>query len=117
MFGLSPKKLIIFLFLAVGLFVAVQYGRAFFTRFQFNDAIRQSVKYASSSRKGPDDVRREVLNKAEELGIDIGPRDVHITKRGPAFQLEVEYEWPVNLQVYRQILTFKISEDGEMFGQ
>ena len=117
MFGLSAKKLIFLLILVAATFVGIQYGMAFFTRFQFDDAVRQSVKYAASSRKGPEDVRREVLAKAEELGIDITARDIHITKRGPAFELTVEYEWPVNLRVYNQVLTFSISESGEMFGQ
>jgi hypothetical protein len=117
MFGLNPKKIVFLLLVGVGVFVGVQYGRAYFTKFQFDDAVRQSVKYAATGRKGPEDVRREVLSKAEELGLDIGKKDIHITKRGPAFQLDIEYEWPVNLQVYQHTLTFTISENGEMFGQ
>lgn len=117
MFGLNLKKLVSILLVAVGIFAAIQYGRALLTKYQFEDEVRQSVKYASTSRKGPDTVRREVLSKAEEFGIDIGPRDIRITKRGPAFTLELEYEWPVNLRVYEHVLTFEISENGEMFGQ
>ena len=117
MFGLSPKKLFFLLLFTVGAFVGIQYARAFLTKYEFNDAVRQSVKYAAASRKGPDTVRREVVEKAQALGIDVGPKDVHIVKRGPAFTLELEYEWPVNLRVYEHVLTFNISENGEMFGQ
>jgi hypothetical protein len=116
MFGISPKKLFTIVFLIAGVFVAVQYGDAYLTRYQFADSVRQSVKYAASTRKGPEDVRREVVEKAQELGIDIGPRDIQITKRGPAFTLAFEYTWTVNLRVTQHVLTFNISEQGEMFG-
>ena len=117
MFGLSPKKLLILLLLLVVAFVGIQYGRAFLVRYEFDDSVRQSVKYAASTRKDPETVRREVLGKAQELGVDIGRNDVHITKRGPAFNLSIEYDWPVDLKVYQHVLTFEISEDGETFGQ
>ena len=116
MFGISPKKLFMFLVFVALVFVAVQYGDAYLTRYQFGDSVRQTVKYAASERKGTDDIRREVIEKAEELGIDIGPKDIHITKRGPAFTLELTYTWTVNLRVHQHVLTFPISENGEMFG-
>src|SRR3954463_3237567 len=105
MFGLNPKKIVFLILLAIGVFAGVQYARAFFTKYQFDDAVRQSVKYAASNRKTSEDVRREVVDKADELGIDIGPRDVHITKRGPAFELELEYPWTVDLKVYKHTMT------------
>jgi hypothetical protein len=117
MLGLSPKKLFTLALLAAGVFAGVQYGRVFLTKYQFNDAVRQSVKYAASTRKNSDKVRLEVLQKAEELGIAIGPKDVQIIKRGPAFTLDVSYQMPVNLRVYEHVLTFEVSESGEMFGQ
>jgi hypothetical protein len=116
MFGISPKKLLMLLLLVAGIFVAVQYGNAYLTKYQFDDAVRQTVKYAGSTRKGTEDVRREVVEKADELGLDIGPKDIHITKRGPAFTLELTYTTTVNLRVYQHVLTFDISEQGEMFG-
>ena len=117
MFGISAKKWLMFLLLALGGFVGFQYGRAFLIKYEFVDSVRQTVKYAATSRKDPDTVRREVVEKAQQLGIDIGPRDVKISKRGPAFNLSLEYDWPVDLKVYQHVLNFDVSEDGEMFGQ
>lgn len=116
MFGLSPKKLFMLALLAAGVFVGVQYARVFMTRYQFGDAVRQSVKYAASTRKTPDIVRREILEKAEELGIEIGPKDVQILKRGPAFNVDITYQMPVDLKAHVHVLTFEVSESGEMFG-
>ena len=117
MFGISGKKWLMLLVLAIMAFVGVQYARAFLTKYQFDDSVRQTVKYAATNRKNTDDVRREVVSKAEELGIDIGPKDIHISKRGPAFNLSLEYDTVVDLKVYQHVLTFNVSEDGEMFGQ
>ncbi len=116
MFGISLKKLVTLLLFIAVIFVAVQYSGAYLTRYQFADAVRQSVKYAASTRKGTEDVRREVVDKAQELGIDIGPKDIYITKRGPSFTLEFQYTAIVDLRVYQHPLTFDISEQGEMFG-
>ncbi len=117
MFGLTLKKVLWFLILIALVFAGVQYGNAYLTKYQFEDGVRQAVKYAASTRKGPQDVRRDVLDKAEELGIEIDPADIRITKRGPSFTLELDYPWVVNLKVYQQVLMFRISETGEMFGQ
>ena len=116
MFGISPKKLFSFLILIALVFVAVQYGSVYLTQYQFRDGVRQSVKYAGTSRKGAEDIRREVVEKAADLGIEIDPKDVHITRRGPAFTLELQYSTVVNLRVHQHVLTFDISESGEMFG-
>jgi hypothetical protein len=116
MFGISPKKLFWLVILIVLIFVGVQYGSAYLTKYQFDDAVRQTVKYAASSRKGLEAIRGEVVEKGAELGIEIDPKDVHITKRGPAFTLELQYSTVVNLRVKQHVLTFDISESGEMFG-
>jgi hypothetical protein len=117
MFGLRPKKLFMLALLVGGVFVCFQYAQVFLTKYQFGDAVRQSVKYAASTRKSSDKIRREVVEKAEELGIAIGPKDIQIIKRGPAFTLELAYQMPVNLRVYEHVLTFEVSESGETFGQ
>jgi len=117
MFGLNLRKLFYLFLLVAVVFVGIQYGRAYLTRYQFDDAVRQSVKYAAASRKGPEAIRREVLETAEELGIDIGPKDIHITERGPALTLELEYDWTVDLKVYQHVLTFPVSENGEVFAK
>jgi hypothetical protein len=116
MFGISPKKLLMFVVFIALLFVGFQYGDVYLTKYQFGDAVRQSVKYAATSRKNTEDVRREVVEKADELGLEIGPKDIHIVKRGPAFTLELEYTATVNLRVTQHVLTFHISEEGETFG-
>jgi len=116
MFGISAKKLFWLVVFIALVFVGVQYGDAYLTKYMFTDEVRQSVKYAGTSRKGVDDIRREVVDKAMEFGIELDPKEVQITKRGPAFTLEIQYTTVVNLRVYQDVLTFNISENGEIFG-
>jgi hypothetical protein len=115
MFGLSGRQIFILLVLIAFLFAATQYGPAYFAAFQFNDFIRQEVKFAVTNRKTPDRLRLDIAQKASDLGIPVKPRDIHITRRGPSFTVELEYHFPINMRVYRHELVFHASESGEIF--
>jgi|SRR5579883_2617727 len=115
MFGLNGRQLFILLVFIAVLAAGTQYVPGYFAAFQFNDYVRQEVKYAVSARKTPESVRDDVLSKASELGIPLTKSDVHITRRGPAFSMQIEYHWPINLKVYKHELTFHVDESGEVF--
>ena len=117
MFGLSPKKLSFIVVILIVLFLARQYVPPFFSRFQFGDAVRQTVKYAASSRKDTQAIRREILEEAESAGVPITDKDVLITKRGPYLTVDIDYTWPIDLRVYQHVINFHVSESGEVFGQ
>jgi len=115
MFGLICRQIFILLVLVAVLFARSQYVPAYFAAFQFNDYIRQEVKYSVTNRKTPEMLRTNIVQKANEFGIRVQPRDIHITRRGPAFMLELEYHWPINMRLYRHELIFHTSESGEAF--
>jgi hypothetical protein len=115
MFGLSGRQIFILLIVVGVLFGGSQYVPAYFAAFQFNDYVRQEVKYAAASRKTADTLRANILQKADELGIPLKKDNIRITRRGPSFTLEVEYHWPVNMRIYQHELVFHASESGEMF--
>ena len=54
MYGLSGRQIFILLVLVAILFAGSQYVPAYFAAFQFNDYIRQEVKYAVTNRKTPE---------------------------------------------------------------
>ena len=115
MFGLSGRQIFILLLLAAAIYSAMQYFPPYYASFQFNDYIRQEVKYAITARRTPTTVRDRIVTKAEELGIDVAASDVKITRRGPSFQLELEYSFPIDLLVYKHDLVFYSNESGEVF--
>ena len=116
MFGLNGRQMFFLLAFIALLFAATQYGPAYFAAFQFNDFIRQEVKFAAPTRKTIDRVRADILQSAMEFGIALDKRDIRITTRGPAFTVEFDYRLPIDLRVYKHDLVFHVSESGEIFG-
>lgn len=114
MFGLNGRRLIILLLLGAVVFTAVQYVPPYMAAFELNDFIRQEMKYAGTSRKTIQNVRDDIVEKAKELDVQINPRDIRITRRGPAYMLDLEYRLPVNMRIYHHVLTFHTSESGEL---
>jgi len=115
MFGLNGRQIFILLVLILTLGACTQYLPGYFAALQFSDYARQEVKYAASARKTPEAVRDEIVEKATELGIPLSKKEVHITRRGPAFNVFIEYHWPINLRVYSYEMTFHVDESGEVF--
>jgi hypothetical protein len=60
-------------------------------------------------------VRRAMVAKAEELGLSMVPRDIRITRKSPIYIVEVDYVWPIDMWIYRHVLRFHFSEQGEFF--
>jgi hypothetical protein len=115
MFGLTPRRVFFIAFFVAAIFLAKQYVPPFFSRFQFGDSVRQTVKYAAAARKTSDTVRREIAAAAEEYEIPITAEDIKIVKRGPSFSVDIDYTWPINLRVHQHDLKFHVSESGEIF--
>jgi hypothetical protein len=117
MFGLTPKRIAAIAFVLAVIYLAREYVPPYYARFQFGDAVRQTVKYAAASRKDTEAVRREILSSAEEAGVPITAADIKITKRGPSFNVDINYSWPIDLKFKKYELPFHVSESGEIFGQ
>ena len=115
MFGLSARQILLLVLLVFVLFAGAQYVPVYYKALWFNDFIRGETKYAASSRKSTEQLRNVISERAKDMKIPIGPKDIHITRRGPAFQLEIDYSFPVNLRVYKHTLSFHVSEAGEIF--
>jgi hypothetical protein len=117
MLGLNPKRLIYIAILVVIFLLARQYAPPLFSRFQYGDDVRQTVKYAAAQHQGPDDVMKELLRLAEEDGVPVGPENITITRRGFSFTVDIDYTWPIDLRFHQHELKFHISETGEHFGK
>jgi hypothetical protein len=115
MLGLTPRRLVFIGFIVAVIFLARQYAPPLFARFQFGDDVRQTVKYAAAQHQSPDAVLAEVLRLAEEDGVEIGPENIKITRRGYSFTVDIEYTVPIDLRFRKHDLKFHISESGEVF--
>ena len=115
MFGLLPRGTAYLLVVAVIVFLAVQYVPLYFNAFQFNDAVRQEVKFAGSARRTIDSVREAVLLRAREYSVPVTEDDIKVTREGPFFVVDINYSVRVNLRVYQHEVHFSSSFSGETF--
>lgn len=115
MFGLDRRQQFILLIFLGVIFAATRYGPTYFAAYQFNDFIRQEVKFAVTARRTANDWRTDFAKKALELNIPIAARDIKITRRGPALIVDIEYRVPIDLKVYQHELAFHSNETGEVF--
>ena len=115
MFGLNRRQLLSLLVLIALLFAATQYIPPYFYALQFNDFIRQEVKFAVTARKTTDEVRTNIIRKAQEFNIALTERDIKVTRRGPSFTVDLEYRFPINMRAYQHELVFRANESGEIF--
>jgi hypothetical protein len=115
MFGLTPRRVFFVAFLVAVIFLAKEYVPPLFSRLQFGDSVRQTVKYAAAKQKDVEAVRQEIVSMAEEYEIPIKAKDVKFTKRGLLFSVDIEYAWPINLRFHKYDMKFHVSETGEIF--
>ena len=115
MFGLNTRQLFFLLLLVIAGSAAAVLVPVYYHAYQFADFVHQEVKYAVSARKSTEKVREEIVQQAKEEEIPIGPKDIHITRRGPAFTVEIDYLIPVDFRVYQRQLKFHVTESGEIF--
>lgn len=113
MFGLTPRRVFFVAIVVAAIFLGKQYAPPLFSRFQFGDSVRQTVKYAAASQKDLETVRREIMSAASEYDIPIDAQDVKITRRGPVFSVDIDYSWPIDLRFKKYDMQFHISETGE----
>jgi len=115
MFGLKTRHLFMLLVLAAVVLAASRLVPVYFQRFQFADFVNQEVKFAVSKRKTAQKVRTEILEEAKAMGVPVGTQDIHITRRGPTFTVEIDYDFPVDLWVTEYKWPSHVKVSGEMF--
>ena len=115
MFGLKSRQVFFILFFAVSAYVATQFITAYYHSFQFSDFVYQEVRFASSKRKSTEKIRVSIVEEAMTAGIPVKARDIHITKRGPTFTVEIDYSLVVDMRVYQYVWPFHIVTSGPLF--
>jgi|SRR5712671_7657356 len=115
MFGLKSRQLFFILLTAAIVYVASQFIAVYYASFQFQDFVYQEVKFASSKRKSTEKIRASIADEAKTSDIPVSPRDIHITKRGPSFSLEINYSLTVDLHFYRYVWPQHVVTAGPLF--
>jgi len=115
MFGLKSRQLFFIVFFAAVVYVASQFIVVYYHAFQFSDFVIQEVKFAASKRKPTEKIRDSISDEARSSNIPVRPRDIHITKRGPTFSVEINYSLTVDLHFYQYVWPQHVLTAGPLF--
>ena len=83
--------------------VAVYFGMklvpVYAASYQFDDTVREQVVFAGARRRKLSDqeVKRNLVQRAQELGLPIQERNIRITRRSSTIRIQVAYKVPVDM--------------------
>ncbi len=86
--------------------------------FQLDDTVREQVVYAGARRRrmGDDEILRNIMERAEELGLPINRRNIAIVRPRGSIRIRVVYTVPIELLFdYTYAWRFEIDHDGPSF--
>lgn len=86
--------------------------------FQLDDTVREQVLYAGARRRqlGDQEILRNIMERAEELGLPVGLRNIAITRRRGSVRIRVVYTVSIELLFdYTYAWPFEIDHDGPSF--
>lgn len=69
--------------------------------------INQLAEDPGIAQKPPEMIRANIVDKAASLGLPVHTDDVHVTKSGDAFRIDVMYIVHVDLPIYTVDLHFR----------
>lgn len=85
--------------------------------YQFDDEVREQIVLAGSRRRrvGDEEIRRTLLERAGDLGLDVTARDVKIRRSANTIRIEVQYSVPVEFPYYAFSWDFTSRHEGPVF--
>lgn len=114
----SIGGLLAILVLIAGVYFGMKFIPIRASAYQFDDTVREQVVYAGARRRnmGDDEVMRNLMERADELGLPIAQRNVRITRRSKTIRIQVAYRVPVELPFdYTYQWTFISDHEGPSF--
>jgi hypothetical protein len=113
--GGSKLKLIMTLaILAAMVFGAIKVVPVYFANYQLQDAIESESRFALTGypKRSPDDIRDDVMKKAQDLGIPLQPDNVQVTVGNGTVDIAANYSVSIDLGVTTWIPQFHPHADN-----
>ena len=115
MLGITPKRLLILVFMGCLMYVALQYIPVFFYALEFDDFVRDEVKYAPlRETDDKEHITRHILDEGGYYRMILDRKDINVTKtrdlsRGINFlTADVDYRMPVDLYYFTHEVRFHL---------
>jgi hypothetical protein len=112
--GSKLNLLITLIVLGAMVFAAAKIVPVYFANYQFQDSIETESKFALTGypKKSPDDVRNDVWNKAQELGIPADKDAIRVAMDNNNVDIGLDYTVPIDLSFYQFTLQFHPHADN-----
>src|SRR5438128_2612 len=89
-------------------YVAFKLMPVYFNEYQFEDSLEQIARYSAfQQNKTEQDIRDEVMKKAREFDIPVGPEQIVIVRNGNQLTISTQYNMHIDLPMKPLDLTFK----------
>jgi len=105
-------RLITWLVVGAGFFAGAKYAQVYFYASEFDDFVKDEVKFAPTRESTDSDhLTEHILDAAGQYGVDLDARDIKIRKTHTSEDIEtltvdVNYSAELDLQVYKPALHF-----------
>lgn len=100
------KALLSIAFLLIVVFVGIKTIPVYVNSYELDDYIQQQTPFWLTQRSTPDAIQKNILTKAQELGLPVTAENVKVVAPGGRVDVSLDYIVPVDLKVYTLNLHF-----------
>jgi len=106
------KAILSLAFLAAVIYAGIKIIPVYVNDYELNDYIQTQTPFWLTQRASADAVRKNVLAKAQDLGLALGAEDVTVVATANKVSVTLDYHVPVDLKVYTLQLHFTHSSEN-----
>jgi hypothetical protein len=95
-------------------FTAFKIVPVYVDKYQMQDAIETESRFALASypKKNADDIRNDVLKKAQDVGVPVKSEDIQVTVTNLGVDISLDYSVPIDLAVTQWAPQFHLHADN-----
>jgi hypothetical protein len=106
---ITLKAILSLAFLAAVIFAGFKTIPVYVNDYQLHDYVQNQTPFWLTQRAAAEAIRRNVVAKAQELGLPLAPEDVTVNANANKVDVSLDYRVPVDLKVYTLQLHFTYS--------
>jgi len=105
--GSARMKTLIWLFILIVFgYVCWKVVPVQFANYKFQDTVLTTARLAAVNRQSDDDLKKTILQAAQDDGLPVTAEDIQIIHNGYNVQISVDYSVTVDLRVYQWTFHF-----------
>ena len=102
----TPRQWLAVALLAVFLYITASLAPYLISNLRLGRYVEELTQSPSTSSRSPEEVRAQVVERARQLGLPVGAKDVQVELTPTSARISVRYLVPVNLPGYTVKLHF-----------